>query len=229
MNSIPSPLLALIAAVAFASTGHGAPTETGVTNARPSCCARPLTNAQPLTDRSLYQSETRWTTDAGREIELRTLQGRPQVVAMFFTTCRSTCPVIVNDLRRLEASLPAELRAQVGFTLVSFDSERDTPEVLAAYRSTRQLPRETWTLLRGSPEDLQELSALLGVRFKQEANGQFAHSNTITVLSAGGEIVHQRQGLGTDLGATVQAVEALLRRPKAESSVASAPSSPLRR
>lgn len=221
MNSHLLPLLALAAALALASTGDGAPPESAETNARPSCCARPLTNAQPLTDRSLYQSETRWTTDAGREIELRALQGRPQVVAMFFTTCRSTCPVIVNDLRRLEASLPAELRSQVGFTLVSFDSERDTPEVLAAYRSSRQLPRETWTLLRGSPEDLQELSALLGVRFRQEANGQFAHSNTITVLNAGGEIVHQRQGLGTDLGPAMQVVEALLPHPKAESTVAS--------
>jgi len=47
---------------------------------------------------------------------------------------------------------------------------------------------------------------LLGVKFKQDARGQFAHSNLITVLNAKGEIVHQRSGLQGAITDTIRAV-----------------------
>jgi hypothetical protein len=55
---------------------------------------------------------------------------------------------------------------------------------------------------------------LLGVKYKREADGMFAHSNLITILSRDGEITHQRAGLtgGLDeaaaaLGAAARAVD----------------------
>ena len=47
---------------------------------------------------------------------------------------------------------------------------------------------------------------LLGVKYKQDANGNFSHSNLITVLNAGGEIVHQRTGLQGDVAEMVRAI-----------------------
>lgn len=82
-------------------------------------------------DRSLFHSETSWVGDDGRSRRLAALSGRPQVVAMFFASCQFTCPVIVHDMRRIEAALDPATRARVGFALVSFDSRRDTPEALA--------------------------------------------------------------------------------------------------
>jgi protein SCO1/2 len=98
----------------------------------------------------------------------------------------------------------------VGFTLVSFDPKRDTPEALAEYRKVRNLAAEHWTLLRGEPDDVQELAALLGVRYKQDARGQFAHSNVITVLNADGEIVGQQVGLSQDIRDAVRMVAKLV-------------------
>ena len=132
-------------------------------------------------------------------MKLDRLKGRPQVIAMFFVNCQYACPLIVNDMRRIEAALTPAQRARVGFTLVSFDAKRDTVEALAEYRRVRDLPAENWTLLRGAPDDVLELAALLGVRYKQDAGGQFAHSNLITVLNAEGEIVHQQIGLNRDI------------------------------
>jgi protein SCO1 len=65
-------------------------------------------------------------------------------------------------------------------------------------------------LLHGESDDVLELAALLGVKYKEEATGQFAHSNLITVLNADGEIVHQLVGLGQDINATVRELEKLL-------------------
>jgi protein SCO1/2 len=64
-----------------------------------------------------------------------------------------------------------------------------------------------WTLLRGAPDDVLELGALLGINYKKDLRGQFAHSNVITVLNPGGEIVRQIVGLNRDAGDGVKAVE----------------------
>jgi protein SCO1/2 len=98
----------------------------------------------------------------------------------------------------------------VGFTLISFDTTRDTPEALATFRKTQVLPKENWTLLHGAPDDVLEVAALLGIKFKEEASGQFAHSNVITVLNSRGEIIHQLAGLGPDVHEVVRELEKLL-------------------
>ncbi|HEY9175500.1 MAG TPA: SCO family protein [Verrucomicrobiae bacterium] len=176
----------------------------------PSCCVHTATVAPTgLADKSLFQVESKWTTDAGKLIKLGELEGRPQVVAMFFAHCQYACPIIVNDMKRIEASLMPELRARVRFTLVSFDTKRDTPAALAAYRGTHALSADNWTLLHGEPDDVLELAALLGVKFKEDANGQFSHSNVITVLNSQGEIVLQQVGLSQDIRETVRLLQTL--------------------
>jgi protein SCO1 len=79
--------------------------------------------------------------------------------------------------------------------LVSFDTERDTPAALHQYRLQHDLAAERWTLLHGSNDDVLELAALLGVKFKKDAQGQFMHSNVLTILNSQGEIAFQETGL----------------------------------
>jgi len=173
---------------------------------KPPCC-RELASSAPLSDRSLYQLESKWTSDVGREVRLGVFRGHLQVVAMFFTTCEASCPIIVDDMKQIEKALPEALRGKVDFLLVSFDSERDTPAVLHAYRAKMKLPAEHWTLLQGGTDDVRELAALLGVNFQKDARGQFMHSNLITVLNAEGEVVHQQNGVRGDASGTIQALE----------------------
>jgi protein SCO1/2 len=173
---------------------------------KPPCC-RELPASAPFTDRSIYQLESKWTSDLGREVPLGILRGHLQVVAMFFTTCESSCPIIVDDMKRLQQALPEKLRDKVDFLLISFDSERDTPEVMHAYREKMRLPTEHWTLLRGRVDDVRELAALLGVNFQKDARGQFMHSNIITVLNREGEVVHQQTGIHGEPLPTIQALE----------------------
>jgi protein SCO1/2 len=184
---LPLLILALSAATALAATNETA-------KVLPPCC-RPLAAQTSYTDKSLYLLDSTWTSDAGRKVKLGVLRGRPQVVVMFFASCQFTCPITVSDVQRIEAALPENLRTNTGFLLVSFDSVRDTPTALKAYRASRALSNQNWTLLRGEPDDVRELAALLGVIYREDANGSFAHSNVITVLNAEGEIVYQQPGL----------------------------------
>jgi protein SCO1/2 len=157
---------------------------------------------------SLYQLDATFTTDAEAPFALAQLRGRPVLVAMFFASCNYACPLLVADITRVREALPSPLREEVALVLVSFDVVRDTPAALKKYREDRLLGPQ-WTLLHGDESAVAELAALLGVKFKQEANGQYAHSNLITVLNREGEIVHQRAGLQGGLTETAAALTRL--------------------
>jgi protein SCO1/2 len=175
-----------------------------------SCCEE-IKPAAPLTARSLYQLDATFTDDAGRPATLASWRGRPVVLAMFFASCEYACPVLVEDLRRLRAALPEAARTQTQIVLVSFDVARDTPAALKAFRERMNLAAN-WTLLRGETVAVQDLAMLLGVKFKQDARGQFAHSNLFTVLNAEGEIAHQHAGLMGDISEAAKAVAAVARK-----------------
>ena len=170
-----------------------------------SCC--PVTKAAPAvsyTDDSLYQVESSWTNDVGTTLRLGDLKGRAQVVVLFFASCSYACPILVHDVKRIEAAMPASAGNDWGVTLITIDPDRDTVQGLHAFRLSRGLPEKRWTLLRGSAEDTLELALLLGVKYKREPNGQFAHSNLITILNKEGEIVHQVTGLNQNMDDAVK-------------------------
>jgi protein SCO1/2 len=160
---------------------------------KPDACCAAMETAT-FSKSSIYQSDVSFTDDTGKTVTLGSLRGRPVVLDMFFASCGYACPLTVTDMLAIQERLPAELRSQAVFVLVSFDTVRDTTEVLAKYRAQRGLDGQ-WIVLRGDDDAVRELAALLGVKYKQEADGMFSHSNVITLLNREGEIVHQRQGL----------------------------------
>ena len=138
--------------------------------------------------------------------------GLSVLIVMFFANCEFACPIIVHDLKRLQQAL----QDQVDFVLVTFDTERDTPDVLHAYRERMKLGTDHWTLLTGKAGDVRELAVLLGVNYQRDARGQFAHSNLITVLNAEGEIIHRQVGLNQDPAETLAAIARLFPAKKAK-------------
>lgn len=200
----------LIAAVAFTAAALFTQAEEPRKRA---CCSACTADEKPaaavaeasLSARSIYQLEQTWTNDAGESVSLASLRGRPVVIAMFFANCEYACPVLVSDMQRLRQTLPENARARAQFVLVSFDPARDTPAALKAYRERAALDAG-WTLLHGDANAVQELAMLLGIKYKQDARGQFSHSNLITVLNDQGEIAFQRAGLMGDVSEAAKAV-----------------------
>lgn len=192
-------LLALAATVAIAA------------EKKDDCCREALP-AAPFAKNSIYQLDPTFTDDTGKLFALGSLRGRPVVLTMFFASCGYACPLTVTDMLAIQGRLPAGLRDQAVFVLVSFDGARDTSEVLAKYRAQRALGGQ-WLLLHGGDDAVRELAALLGVKFKPEADGAFSHSNLVTILNAEGAIVHQRAGLAGGLDEAAAALVATIRNP----------------
>ena len=175
-------------------------------------CCKEEAAAEKFSTESLYQLDATFTDDSGKTFSLGSLRGRPVVLDLFFASCGYACPLTVTDMLAIQGRLPAELRGKAVFVLVSFDVARDTPAELAKYRASRGLDSQ-WILLHGDDSAVRELAALVGVKFKQEADGAFAHSNIVTILNRAGEVVHLRQGLKGGLDEAAAALAAALRAP----------------
>jgi protein SCO1/2 len=208
-NRFSKSVATLVASLAIATLLEPAFTLAETTTNLPACCAKPVKPAAPLPDASLYQVDSTWITDKGDSIKLAGFAGRPQVLTMFFSNCTYACPILANDMKKIEAALPAELRSSVQFSLVSFDADRDTPAALAKFRKSRAIP-DSWTLLTAKPDDILELAMLLGIKFKKEPSSEFSHSNVITILDAKGQIVLQQNGLNNDPAEIASTLKRLL-------------------
>lgn len=152
--------------------------------------------AAPPSASSLYLVESRWEDQGEKTLTLGEYRGRPVVLAMFYASCTVACPIIAENVRRIErAANEARLDPLPRFVLLTFDPEHDSPAVLRLYAESHGLDPARWSLLRGSADDTRELAVLLGVRYKRNADGSFSHSNLITLLNGAGEAVHRHEGL----------------------------------
>jgi len=207
-------LRTMMPALFFAALLTGACHEHGpAIEGEADCCAAEAPAAvglDALPGTSLYLLDEPFTDQANAAFELSGLRGGPVVAAMIFTNCSYACPRILVDLKLIEDSLTEAQRSDVTFLLISMDTNRDTPEVLAAYATEKQLDTNRWTLLHGSDFAVRGVAAALGVRYKRDVNGDFAHSNLITVLDESGRIAHQLEGLNADTSGTTAALVELL-------------------
>ncbi|KQU80564.1 hypothetical protein ASE08_10225 [Rhizobacter sp. Root16D2] len=84
-------------------------------------------------------------------VDDRLLDGGPTVVNLFFAGCVSVCPVSMDLLRTLQASLGAQAPRFVSLTVSPLT---DDARALANYSSKFGLPKE-WVLLTGHPQAVE--------------------------------------------------------------------------
>lgn len=144
---------------------------------------------------SIYQLDGVFTDQDGRQLRLADLRGKPVLVSMFYASCPHACPMLISDIKRVEAALPPEVREQLQVVLVTFDPARDTPASLKALREAHQVDARRWRMLRTDPARVQELAAVLGIKYRFAPGGAINHSTVIALLDENGAIVERLEGL----------------------------------
>jgi protein SCO1 len=175
-----------------------------------SCCKKPAekTAAVTLPEESLYNNTDVFTNQDGQPVQLKDFSGKVTVASMVFTHCAYACPRLTSDIKAIAGKLQAAGINDVNYVLVSFDTERDNPERLKAFAAEMGLG-QNWTLLQGSEDAVRQLSVLLNVQYEKAPNGNFAHSNLITVLDQQGRIATQLEGLQANNAGTVASIQQL--------------------
>lgn len=159
-----------------------------------------------ISDMSIYNLPSHWTTQDGEDIELKDLEGKVVAMVMIYTSCQAACPRLVADMRNIEKQIPENKKDKVQYVFVSIDPEIDTPERLKDFAKENQMEDNKWLFLRGSEEDTREFAAVLAVNYKRISPIDFSHSNIISVFDKGGELAHQQEGLGVDSDETIEAI-----------------------
>ena len=153
--------------------------------------------APPLPKDSIYQLDLPLTDSAGRTADWEQLRGKPRLVSMFYTSCQYICPLIVESGKAVERQLTPAQRAKLGVALISMDPARDTPAALKKVVSDRKIDAGRWLLAAPRSNDVRQVAAVLGIRYRQLADGEFNHTSALVLVDARGRILARTETLGS--------------------------------
>ena len=148
-----------------------------------------LGEARELPSNSVYRLDLALVDQNAQASKLADLRGGPVLIAMFYSSCKYVCPLIIDNLQRTERALSDSERAHLRVVMVSFDSKRDTPAALKTVADERHVDQTRWKLTRTDATGVRKLAAVLDVQYRALANGEFNHSSVITLLDSEGRIV----------------------------------------
>lgn len=153
-------------------------------------------NEKDWDELSIYQLPSVWNTQDGATIEFKELQGKPLVVVMIYTACRTACPRLVADMRMVEEKVSSKKSRDVQYVLVSIDPINDTPKKLKVFAKENGMDGPQWLFLQGTEDGVRDFANIMAVKYKQINPIDFSHSNIISVFDRDGVMQYQKEGLG---------------------------------
>lgn len=162
----------------------------------PSGASAAVSTAMPLPGDSVLRLPGRFVDQDGRPFILAQRRGQPQLVTMFYSSCKYACPLLIDSGKGVEHALAPAEREKLRLLYISLDPVRDEPRVLSALATKRKLDRSRWTLARTDAGGVRRTAAVLGVRYRQLANGEFNHSSSLILLDAEGRVLARTDKLG---------------------------------
>lgn len=184
---------------------NGVPTYSDACEKHRNQAVKPLS----LPSDSLYHLTSTWTDQEDKVIHLNELAGKPRIVAMVYTRCKTACPLLIQDIRVITSRLPKELANKLHIDLFSFDSDSENYKSLQNLTSKYKLDHN-WTAYSGPKSSVAELAAALGIQYKRLPSGDYIHSNVVFFINENGEVVAKHEGLGRDVGEFARKIESLL-------------------
>jgi protein SCO1/2 len=117
----------------------------------------------------LRQDGAEWFTNAevkthdGRTLRFYddVMKGKIVMINFFFTDCDAICPLMTENLARVQELLGDRVGKEIFMASISLQPEHDTPEVLAAYAKTYDVG-PGWVLLTGKKDEIEVLRHRLG-------------------------------------------------------------------
>ncbi|WP_332021438.1 SCO family protein [Kaistella sp.] len=158
---------------------------------------------------SIFLLDSKWQNQDAEELHLKDLKGKNLVMVMIFTSCRTACPILVGDMKKIHAKIEKNKLKDTSLVLISIDPTNDTPEVLKKFAAERNMDSAPWIFLRSDEESTREFANVLAVKYKKISPIEFSHSNIISIFNRNGELVSQEEGSGINSDAVAKTVNEL--------------------
>ena len=110
-----------------------------------------------------YFTDTILINQNGEKMRFYTdlLQGKTVIIDTFFSTCKTACLPMTQNLKRIQEALGERLGKDVYILSVTVDSEMDTPAQLKAF-ADKFHARPGWYFLTGTKENVDFVLRKLG-------------------------------------------------------------------
>lgn len=89
-------------------------------------------------------------------------EGSPLVVGFIYTNCPDICSFITANVQKVYNEI--ENSGNTQYVMITFDPERDSPEVLKNYASAFDMDREPFHFLTGDKETIDALMSRVSLR-----------------------------------------------------------------
>lgn len=143
-----------------------------------------------IEDQPLLPSVTLEDTKS-REYDFTEFEGKYLLMTFFYSACSTVCPQLEQNVSEIYEAIPEKyLGEEIVFLSVSFDPERDTPEILDRYRTYFGSDGEKWRMARVTDE--KELKTLLdefGVIAIPDGEGDFQHNVAFYLVDPEGYLI----------------------------------------
>ncbi|WP_194777094.1 SCO family protein [Pararhodonellum marinum] len=117
------------------------------------------------------------------------MEGKITIVDFFFTSCPSICPIMSNEMNRVQDAFRE--REEVQIFSISIDPEYDSPEVLAAYADRHEAKKGKWFFLNGPKDEVYDLARCGFILPTLDGKGipeDFVHSDKFALIDEKGRI-----------------------------------------
>jgi len=117
------------------------------------------------------------------------MEGKITIVDFFFTSCPSICPIMSNEMERVQDAFRNEKDVQI--YSISIDPEHDTPSVLSQYSQKYNAAPDKWHFLNGPKDqtyDLARCGFALPIADGHGSPDDFVHSDKFILVDGLGRI-----------------------------------------
>lgn len=144
-------------------------------------------------------------------------EGSPVVMGFIYTHCPDICSFITSNVKKVyeEIDNPSDTK----FLLVTFDPERDTPEVLKNYAQAFDMDREPFHFLTGDSETIDRFMERVSVRVQESYSREVEsgdrmyflnHTDKILLINKNSELIFDYGGSMTPVNIITEDLQKLL-------------------
>jgi len=146
------------------------------------------------------------------------IKGQITVMGFIFTHCPDICPMTTHNMYLTEKELKKNGIVDVKFVALSFDPDRDTPELLKKFAEVRELDFNSWTLLTGEKTTVNDLLKRFDVKaiktdenIDEEGNNEYSmmHTDRISLIDENGILRKNYKGSTLNIEELVNDIKTL--------------------
>ncbi len=132
------------------------------------------------------------TNQDGKKIKLSDYKGKLVLFTYIFTNCPMPdfCIRMSSSFEKIQRKLSADksLDGKWHLISISFDTKRDTPEILKDYSKSYTKDLTTWDFATGADSVISNIANRTGMIYIKGENGNFDHNLSTVIVSPDGKL-----------------------------------------